>query len=598
MSNNQNPNPDYALDNQLHAVILNSIIRNDQNINQNNIPRKSNKSIAAFINKLYNMVSDQQSDQFIRWADNGKSFVVPNHAEFSKVVLPKFFKHNNFNSFIRQLNIYGFHKVPNIQNGLLSCNEPEMMEFMHPNFMKDAPHLLISVTRKVKDETPVKRETQVDLSNVLLELTQIKKHQAELTSEISKIQKDNQSMWSQSLQLQDQFTRQKDTIDKILSFLASVFSKKKNLAEASKRKRFFLEETSDPETEDEDRNDLFEELNSQNNFLSQLNSGNNIQPQQLASILPNMQGSNPLLTESSASNLKIPQARLTQMNPTSQTTSQAILTQMNNNPQVAQAIVAALNSQNNQNITSQTQNLLSQMNANPQVAQSLLAALNANSNNVNSNNAQAQAFLAQLMNSSFNNNTQPNQDFLSFPNTFPTNSSSQLNVLSDTNSPIKNNNDWKINMEPAPTHPVEPTLAALFSDAPEPINPLEVSNANEKVNDVADQIDMLEDRIYDLGDDISTWGMSQLNKDNIQSTDKDHDALLALIETNNSNNELDSQSIESTPQTQSHKRKKSRLSNVSNDSYSHQSDRIPSPKPDLFLAENNTELDFDEFFNS
>ena len=44
------------------------------------------------------------------------AYSVPNQQDFSAEVLPRFFKHSNFTSFIRQLNMYGFHKVPNVNH--------------------------------------------------------------------------------------------------------------------------------------------------------------------------------------------------------------------------------------------------------------------------------------------------------------------------------------------------------------------------------------------------------------------------------------------------------------------------------------------------
>ena len=122
------------------------------------------KAPAPFLNKLYELVSDNYTDDLISWERNGQSFIVHKPTEFSFVVLPHYFKHNNFSSFIRQLNQYGFHKL-----------HPDEWIFGHEFFKWGHKDKLGNITRKKKnfkhytfnysekDEYQKKIEAEIDL---------------------------------------------------------------------------------------------------------------------------------------------------------------------------------------------------------------------------------------------------------------------------------------------------------------------------------------------------------------------------------------------------------------------------------------------------
>ena len=59
-----------------------------------------------FLNKTYQLVDDPAVDDVISWSEDGSAFIVWRPAEFARDLLPKYFKHNNFSSFVRQLNTY------------------------------------------------------------------------------------------------------------------------------------------------------------------------------------------------------------------------------------------------------------------------------------------------------------------------------------------------------------------------------------------------------------------------------------------------------------------------------------------------------------
>ncbi|KAK1141408.1 Flocculation suppression protein [Aspergillus melleus] len=84
----------------------------------------------AFIHKLYNMLEDPSIQHLISWSNTHDSFVMSPTSEFSKV-LAQYFKHTNISSFVRQLNMYGFHKVSDVFH--TGSPDSALWEFKHGN---------------------------------------------------------------------------------------------------------------------------------------------------------------------------------------------------------------------------------------------------------------------------------------------------------------------------------------------------------------------------------------------------------------------------------------------------------------------------------
>lgn len=74
----------------------------------------------------------------VGWAESGVGFLISCEEQFSRRVLPAYFKHSNYCSFVRQLNMYGFHKI----------RQNEDSYFHHPHFLRDRPQDLALIKRK------------------------------------------------------------------------------------------------------------------------------------------------------------------------------------------------------------------------------------------------------------------------------------------------------------------------------------------------------------------------------------------------------------------------------------------------------------------
>ncbi|KAG8783972.1 stress-responsive transcription factor hsf1 [Serendipita sp. 401] len=227
--------------------------------------------IPQFLNKLLAMVDDATTDKYIKWADDGSSFYVFNPEQFAKEVLSTYYKTDASASFVRQLNMYGFHKVPHVRQGALKTDkQAQAWHYRNDNFLRGRPDLLPFIARKGKPvgaanananhsrnlalqpikqadleeeirllTAPIDTELDqsgaaggevakgspknIDMTQIINGLATIKRHQTLISDNLKELQSSNQALWQEAMEARERHRKHQETINRILKFLASLF---------------------------------------------------------------------------------------------------------------------------------------------------------------------------------------------------------------------------------------------------------------------------------------------------------------------------------------------------------------------------------------
>jgi len=183
-------------------------------------------SVSAFISKTYEFLEDNQFPDIVDWNFEGTAIVIKNPLEFAQKVLNIYFKHRNLTSFVRQLNMYGFHKQ--------RTHKVEYV-YSHELFQRGKKHLLDQIKRKNQEQISIdssdpteETESEVsspDISALLQEKQALKRYNIQAFDKITCLEGKVKDLTVQNQALKDQLSQQGERDKILISLMANILQK-------------------------------------------------------------------------------------------------------------------------------------------------------------------------------------------------------------------------------------------------------------------------------------------------------------------------------------------------------------------------------------
>ncbi|KAF2115038.1 hypothetical protein BDV96DRAFT_600179 [Lophiotrema nucula] len=227
------------------------------------------KQIPPFVQKLSSFLDNNKNETLIRWSDDGNSFIVLDEDEFARTLIPELFKHNNYASFVRQLNMYGFHKKVGLSDNSMKASETKAKapsEYFNKYFKRGRPELLWLIQKPKNATVGPKRKRDDDgkqgdsdderkyapdgggggygddrvavraqgdmalipraeYNSLRTEVRTLQQQQKVISNVLQQIRRQNDQLYQQATAFQTLHDRHENSINAILTFLATFYNR-------------------------------------------------------------------------------------------------------------------------------------------------------------------------------------------------------------------------------------------------------------------------------------------------------------------------------------------------------------------------------------